>query len=160
MLEPTGIDDTPTGKETPQFTLTRTVDAPRATVWLLWTDPEELAYWLHPGGVSTPRDSISVDLRVGGRYRYAMVDDQSGEQHPMGGVYLEVSEPDRLVFTWGDPDGPVDGASVITVTPTERGSKTDVRLHGRGIARRPGGGGAYDGWGEALDVLVQRLATR
>ena len=144
----------------PQFIITRTVDAPRAAVWQLWTDPEELSYWFHPGGMSTPRDSISVDLRVGGRYRYTMVDDETGERHPIGGVYLDVSEPERLVFTWGDPGEQAAEAPVITVTLADRGEQTELSLHVRGLAGRPGARGAYDGWDEALSALVDRRATR
>ena len=159
MTTPTA-DHTPDGAATPQFTLTRLVDASRQTVWQLWTDPAELTHWFHPRGASTPLESISVDLRVGGRYRYTMIDDRSGGSVLSGGVYLEVSEPHRLAFTWGHPDDPIDDAPVVTVSFTEHGEQTEITVHVRGLARRPGSDTAYDGWDQTLDVLVDWLANR
>lgn len=70
-------------EQSQQFTVTRVVDAPRGVVWRLWTDPEELAHWFHPRGMRTPRESVEVDLREGGRYAYTMVfEDGTGEARP------------------------------------------------------------------------------
>ena len=65
---------------TPEFTITRTFNAPRELVWKAWTDKFELAHWFHPMGVTV--ESVSVDLRVGGRYRYTMVNESTGEEYP------------------------------------------------------------------------------
>ena len=156
---------TPTGDAAPEvtdagFTLTRVLDAPREEVWELWTAPGELTHWFHPGGATTRVESISVDLCVGGRYRYAMVDDRTGEATFVGGVYLEVQEPERLVFTWGHPDDAVDEVPVITVTLAGLGERTEIRLDVRGIAGPPGRDTAASGWAEALDLLADRLAAR
>lgn len=131
-----------------EFTITRILDAPRSLVWRAWTEEEELAHWLHPFGVST--DSISFDVRVGGHLAYTMTDEQTGQTFPTGGVFLEVQPMDRLAFTWGDPQEPVEPAPVITLTFTERGEQTELVLHLRGIAGEPGDGFVYDGWDEAL----------
>ena len=55
------------------FTITRIFDAPRAEIWRAWTDPDEAAAWWHPRGLETPRESVELDVRPGGRYRYTMV---------------------------------------------------------------------------------------
>lgn len=55
------------------FTITRIFDAPRAEIWRAWTDPDEAATWWHPRGVETPRDSVEIDARPGGTYRYTMI---------------------------------------------------------------------------------------
>jgi uncharacterized protein YndB with AHSA1/START domain len=60
------VDQTTT--EEKQFIITRVFDAPRDVIWRAWTDPDEAAHWWHPRGVRTPRDSVRVDLRVGGSY--------------------------------------------------------------------------------------------
>lgn len=57
---------------------------------------------------STPLETISFDVREGGRYRYTMVNIETGEEFPTGGVFLEVVPFERLVFTWGYPDAPID----------------------------------------------------
>ncbi|MGO1950181.1 MAG: SRPBCC family protein [Mycobacteriaceae bacterium] len=143
-----------TGK-TPEFTINRTFDAPRELVWRAWTEEKELAQWFRPMGVTT--ESVSVDLRVGGRYRYTMVNDETGEQHPTGGEYLEIVPVERLVMSWGEPEAAVGDAAVITLTFTERGDVTDMLFHLRGFDRRPGDANVYDGWDEALTNLATHL---
>lgn len=147
-------DTTPAGP--PEFSITRVFDAPRELVWRAWTEDAELAQWLHPFGVST--DSVSFDVRVGGRYRYTMTNDETGERFPTGGEYLEVAPVERLVFTWGDPDASVEEAPVITLTLIPRGEKTEMVFHLRGIAGTPGDGFVYDGWDEALTNIGRHLA--
>lgn len=141
--------------QVPEFSITRTLDAPRALVWKAWTDETELAQWLRPFGVST--DSVSFDVRVGGRYRYTMTNDETGEQFPTGGEFLEVLPQDRLVFTWGEPDSPVESAPVIALTFTPQGERTELILHLRGHHGQPGDGFVFDGWDEALTNLDRHL---
>lgn len=146
-----------TTAEAPQFSITRVFDAPRELVWAAWTEEAELAQWLHPMGVSV--GSVSFDVRVGGRYRYTMTNDETGEQFPTGGEYLEVSPIDRLVFTWGDPDAVVEGTPVITLTLTPHGGeRTELLFHLRGFEGKPGDGFVYDGWDEALTNFARHLA--
>lgn len=140
----------------PEFTITRVFDAPRETVWRAWTDESELAQWLRPFGVST--DSVTFDVRVGGRYAYTMTNTETGEKFPTGGEFLEVEPIDRLVFTWGEPGASIDVAPVITLTFTEIAGKTELALHLRGFAGKPGDGFVYDGWDEALINLGRHIA--
>ncbi|MBO9554734.1 SRPBCC domain-containing protein [Cellulomonas sp.] len=137
------------------FTITRVLDAPRSAVWKAWTDPDEMAHWYHPRGLTTPRDSVAVDLRVGGAYRYTMVapDDTT---YPTGGVYREVVEPERLVFTWGDPGG--QDAAVATVTLDDLGERTRMTFRLDGVDGAPGDGSYCDGWVSALEVLAEHVA--
>ncbi|GGA75077.1 activator of HSP90 ATPase [Pseudoclavibacter endophyticus] len=151
-MNTTGTTET----ETPEFTITRTFDAPRDLVWQAWTDEAEMAQWLHPFGVST--DGVSQDLAVGGRYRYTMTNTETGETFPTGGEYLEIEPKTRLVFTWGDPDAPAADAPVITLTFTELGAQTELVFHLSGIDGKPGDGWVYDGWDEALTNFGRHLA--
>ena len=142
---------------TPEFTITRTFNAPRELVWKAWTDKFELARWFHPMGVTA--ESVSVDLRVGGRYRYTMLNESTGEEYPTGGEYLAINPVEKLVFSWGHPDAPVEGTPVITLDLAERGDTTGMTFHLSGIAGVPGDGHVYDGWDEALTNLENALAT-
>ena len=142
--------------EMPEFSITRTFNAPRELVWLAWSEESELAHWLHPFGVST--DSVAFDVRVGGEYRYTITNDETGEKFPTGGRYLEVEPFDRLVFTWGEPGAPVEGTPLITLTFTEQGDATELLFHLRGYAGKPGDGFVYDGWDEALVNFGKHLA--
>ncbi|PWC05499.1 SRPBCC family protein [Agromyces badenianii] len=147
-----------TASATKQFTITRIFDAPRDVIWRAWTDPGEAAAWWHPAGVVTPRESVELDVRPGGRYRYTMIA-PDGSEYPTAGVYREVVEPERLVFTWGDPDDDDELAPLITVTLAALGERTEMTFHLVGIAGAPGDDNVYDGWASAFDVLDERLAS-
>lgn len=134
-----------------EFTVSRVVDAPRSVVWRLWTDPGELAHWFHPRGMRTLPESVTVDVREGGRYAYTMVLEDGTGASPTGGTYLEVVEPERLVFTWGVADA---DASVVAVTLAERGDRTEVSLTVRGVV----GPDVRDGWTSALANLAAHAA--
>ena len=55
-----------------QILITREFDAPRHLVYRAWTTPELVKRWWHAKrGTMTVAE---IDLRVGGRWRYAMVD--------------------------------------------------------------------------------------
>lgn len=146
-----------TSAMTPEFSITRTFEAPHKLVWRAWTEESELAQWLRPFGVST--DSVSFDVRVGGHYAYTMTNDETGEKFPTGGVFLEVEPIDRLVFTWGEPGAPVETAPVITLTFIAQGTdRTELVFHLRGYDGKPGDGFVYDGWDEALTNFGRHLA--
>ncbi|MBP2436807.1 SRPBCC family protein [Microbacterium amylolyticum] len=143
--------------KTPEFSITRTFDAPRELVWRAWTDESERAQWLRPFGVSA--ETVSFDARVGGRYAYTMTNDQTGATIPTGGVLLEIEPVERLVFTWGDPDTPPNDASVITITLTALSAdRTELVMHVRGFEGKPGDGFVYDGWATALTNFGRHLA--
>lgn len=54
--------------ESKGFALVRTFDATAEEIWEAWTDPDSAAQWWHPRGASTPRETVDIDARVGGRY--------------------------------------------------------------------------------------------
>jgi uncharacterized protein YndB with AHSA1/START domain len=149
-----------TATSTKQFTITRVFDAPRETIWRMWTDPDEAATWWHPRGLTTPRESVELDPPPGGRYAYTMVA-PDGSEYPTGGTYREITPPERLVFTWADPDDPDDIAPLITIDLAEhgeRGEQTLMTFHVRGIDAAPGDENVYDGWDSAFDLLDEHLA--
>ena len=86
-----------------EFTLSWTLDAPRAQVYRAWTDPDHLG-WYYNDHQPIPNEPIEVDLRVGGVWRQRMVIDDS-TTFVTGGIYREIVEDERLVFTWGATDG-------------------------------------------------------
>lgn len=148
---------------TPEFTIHRTIAAPRDRVWRGWTEREDLTQWLHPDGVWL--ESVSFDIRVGGDYGYTMINEETGEHYPTGGTFFEVEEPQRLVFTWGEPGATVDSAAVIAVTLREsqagegayQGSGTELEFHLRGFEGQPGDNFIYDGWAEAINNFERHL---
>jgi uncharacterized protein YndB with AHSA1/START domain len=58
---------------TPQLTLTRIVNAPRAEVYQAFADPDQFATWWGPIGNALPRDEIEFDVRPGGYWQWLEV---------------------------------------------------------------------------------------
>lgn len=81
--------------------LERVFDAPRHLVWKAFTDPDQVTQWFGPVGYSVPRESVDMDVRVGGHQRMTMVADDP--DYPPGGpsygVFDEVVENELLVAT-------------------------------------------------------------
>ena len=77
-----------------ELAVERHIDAPPAIVWRAWT--ERTAQWWAPQPWST--QIIALDLRAGGRMAMMMRGPDGGES-PAEGVFLEVTEHARIVFT-------------------------------------------------------------
>src|SRR5690242_2582983 len=79
-----------------ELVLTRIIDAPREKLFRAWTDPELLKQWFAPLPYTTPH--AEMDVRPGGSSLIVMRG-PDGNEFPNRGVYLEVVENERLVFT-------------------------------------------------------------
>ena len=119
-------------------------------MWRALTDPDAVAAWFWPPSFDTV---VSVDLRVGGRYRI----DGSAAGIAVSGEYLVVDAPHRLDFGW-QWDGEVERTSVSLLL---RGSAHNTVL----VVRHNGFADAetrdrHDlGWSDCLDRLPDWLAT-
>ena len=114
------------GTNVGEVTYTRTYDAPRDLVFRCMTEPEHLAHFWGPVGVTTPVENITIDLRPGGAFETIMVNDADGEEYPMKAVYVEIAPPERLVFM--EPD--VEGGMTTTITFSDvGGGRTEVVIH-------------------------------
>ena len=76
--------------------LTRVIDAPPEHVFRAWTDPELVKQWFTPPPYLTTH--AELDVRPGGSSLVVMRG-PDGVDMPNRGVYLEVVENRRLVFT-------------------------------------------------------------
>lgn len=141
---------------TPQFTITRTIDASRERIFTAWTDPDEATQWWGPRGVRTPRETMTLEPWVGGAWCWTMISDSDGTEYPCIGVVLEIEPPERLSFTWGNPGE--ESPPVVTLTLRDLGGSTELTLHVAGLAGEPGDDNVYDGWSEDVDMLVEHLA--
>jgi uncharacterized protein YndB with AHSA1/START domain len=139
-----------------EIQINRVFDAPRELVWRAWVDPAQLTRWYGPRGVSTPREGITVDLRPGGAWSALMINDETGEEYPSGGEYVEVAEPERLVFTWGDPADP-SSMTRCEVELAERGGKTEMSFRQTGLTDLHRRSGVHEGWSSALDKMTELL---
>src|SRR5579864_8498491 len=103
--------------------ITRNFDAPRELVFKLWTDPGHAMRWMGPRGFTATH--VATDPRPGGAWRVCLRRDENGEELWHGGVYREVVEPERLVFThaWDGEDGRPGHETLIAIAFAERQGK-------------------------------------
>jgi uncharacterized protein YndB with AHSA1/START domain len=145
--------------------LERVVDVPPELVWEAWTRPEHLKEWFvpHPWKLA----DCEVDLRPGGIFRTVM-ESPEGERFPGTGCYLEVVPGERLVWTVAllpgyrpasDPD--LNFTAIIEIRPEGEGTRyTATALHQSPEGRaRHEEMGFHEGWGTALDQLVEYART-
>ena len=84
--------------------VTRIFDAPLELVWKAWTEPKQVMRWWGPANYTSP--SCKLDLRVGGKYVFAMQapEDQGGQISYSSGVYQKIVPMQMLEFTQGLSD--------------------------------------------------------
>jgi uncharacterized protein YndB with AHSA1/START domain len=145
------MSEPPEGMTHREMTYTRIFDAPRELVWKAWTEPEQLARWWGPSGISTPVETIEVDLWPGGAFRLTMVSDADGSEFPTEMEFREVVEAERLVFGWEGQRGL--GAGQVTVTFRDLGDRTEVTSHYDGFATDEIAADSQVGWNQQLDKL-------
>lgn len=148
----------PTTAADARLVIERVLPAKRETVFHCWTDPRHLARWFGPTAEHcTPL--AEINLRVGGRYRIGMKEGPHGETHIVGGVYQEITPPEKLVFTWAWETGiqPPD-ETLVTIEFHELGDQTRlVLVHERfpQLKMRDRHG---EGWNGCLERLTRLLS--
>jgi uncharacterized protein (TIGR02246 family) len=135
--------------------ITRVFDAPRELVWKAWTDREQAVRWWGPRGFTLP--CYEIDIRPGGRWRVCMRA-PDGEAHWAHGVYKEIVENQRLVYTWAWEKGRQD-EKLVTVKFADLDGKTKVSFHLTGLATAEDRDAHREGWTETLDHLASYLRT-
>ncbi len=107
-----------------EIVIERVFDAPLEIVWKTWTTPELVKKWWGPEGFSAP--SIKIDLKVGGKYIYAM-------RGPKGSAW------DKVMYSAGiikELAGPTEGSKTAKIVATdyfsdEEGNKVDPKEYGQ-----------------------------
>jgi uncharacterized protein YndB with AHSA1/START domain len=106
-----------------EMVITRVINAPRVLVFEAWTKPEHIGNWWGPRGFTTT--THSMDVRPGGEWRFIM-HGPDGTDYKNRIVYLEVVEPERLVYNHFGEEGNEEEKFQTTVTFLERGATTEV----------------------------------
>ena len=157
----TPMPPSPTDKR--ELLLTRLIDAPPASVFRCWTEPELIVQWFTPPPWKTIH--AEIDLRAGGASLIVM-QGPDGTEMPNHGVYLEVVRHERLVFTdaysagWVPADKPFF-TGILTFA--DEGGKTRYTARARHWTVQDCDQhekmGFHEGWGIATDQLAA-LAAR
>ena len=140
-----------TRQETTQLLVTRTLPATREAVFRAWTQPALLERWFWPW-----RPSAKVDLRVGGSYEISAEHPAIGRLR-ISGRYIEVVEPERLVFTWNWDGEPGSSETIVTVTFHARDGATEVVVSHEGFPGSESRDQHEQGWSDVLARLVDAV---
>ncbi len=116
--------ETNESKEILTLSIKREFNASIEAVFQAWTSAEKVCRWFAPSSDFTVKVPL-MDAQAGGQYRIEMTN-PDGATYTAIGEYLEVSEPDKLVFTWGWDGG--DGGMLVTIDLAFRDGKTELVL--------------------------------
>lgn len=156
------MTDQPTSTSDRELVLTRLFDAPREKVFRAWTEPELLKQWFVPRPWTI--SAVELDVRPGGANRIVMRD-PDGKDYPNQGVYLEVVENEKLVFTdayteaWKPSEKPFftgiitfenEGGKTRYTARARHWTVEDRKVHEEM--------GFHEGWGQCADQLAELLA--
>ena len=134
----------------------RFINAPPARVYAAWTDPDQLKQWWGPEGVQTR--NFTADARVGGKYRWDLVN-QEGEEMSVFGEYRELIPGTKVVFTWkwDDDEAWENYTSVVSVEFSDRDGGTELRLTHVQLPSEESRDRHNQGWNSVLDRLEKFL---
>ena len=146
-----------------ELQLTRLIDAPPAKLFRAWTEAALLAQWFTPRPWTVAR--AETDPRPGGASLVVMRSPE-GAEFPQRGVYLEVVENERLVFTdaytsaWEPAEKPFVTV-ILSFEAIGKQTRYTARVRHWTVADREAHEkmGFYEGWGKATDQLAELVAT-
>ena len=144
---------TPSDRE---IAMTRVFDAPRRLVFYAITKPELMMRWFcgAPGWTLTVCES---DFRVGGSYRWVWRHESAMEMG-MGGKFLEIVLPERIVATEKYDQAWYPGEAVVTQTLVENGNKTTLILTVRYESKEARDGVLQTPAASGVEATYNRLA--
>ena len=130
----------------------RFINAPRARVYAAWTDPAQLKEWWGPETVRTR--NFAADVRVGGKYRWDLIN-QEDEEMSVFGEYRELVPEKKIVFTWKWDDDDVweNRNSVVTVELFDAAGGTELHLRHEQLPSTESRDRHNEGWNSVLDQL-------
>jgi uncharacterized protein YndB with AHSA1/START domain len=131
---------------------TRVFEAPREVVFRCMTEPEHLTHFWGPKGMSTPLEGITADARPGGVFETVMVNDADGSKYTMRAEYVEIVEPERLVWT-----EPGTGVTTTSTFVDLGGARTEIRIHQANVPEAFRGPEARAGFSTSLDRFAAYL---
>ena len=154
-----------TETQSKKLVIVREFNAPKELVWKAWTDEEHHKKWWGPESYTSPY--CKIDLRIGGKYLFCMLSPK-GKEYWTTGEYLEISAPDKLVYTdsFSDNEGNVltppqnefspelPDHVKVTVLLVQKNKKTIMTLIHEGIEEDELKQMAQRIWNEAFDKMA------
>ena len=141
-----------------EIVVPRLFDAPRELVFAAFTEREHVANWWVPSGTTIHE----YNGTPGGLWRYSMPGPE-GEQYSFRVRFIEIDQPARLVYEYGEDAADASEPVRTSVTFEEENGKTRVTLQllfATAAAREEAAQyGAAAGAQQALRSLADYLAT-
>jgi uncharacterized protein YndB with AHSA1/START domain len=134
-----------------KVSLHRVFTAAPDKVFKAFSDPDAMASWLPPYGFTCR--VISMDFKIGGKYKMSFTNFTTGNSHSFGGEYLEII-PDKLLKysdQFDDPNLPGQMITKIELRKVLVG--TELFAVQEGIPNSIPAEMCYLGWQESLDKL-------
>jgi uncharacterized protein YndB with AHSA1/START domain len=145
--------------KTEAFVISRVFAAPRDLVFKAWSTAEHMKRWFSPEHYYVPE--AEIDFRPGGVFAICLRS-EVGPDCWWKGKFIEVSPPDRLLFSSLVSFGGSAKVTVDTeVTFEDAGDGTRMTIRQEGVAHEEnftGREGAAEGWRTTLDKLEQEVA--
>ncbi len=149
-----------TGIKPEPLVISRAFPAPRERVFKAWSSAEHIKRWFSPEGYTVP--DAEIDFRPGGVCAICMRSPE-GQDFWSRGKYLEISPPERLVFTSGIAVGDEPKFTAHTTVTFEvdgAGTRMTVRqvyeVYDESFLFAVEG--APEGWRTTLDKLAREVA--
>lgn len=156
------MTDSPGSSKTYEVNISRYFDAPPELVYRAFTDPEQMSQWFGPLMFTVPLDTVTIEAKVGGRWRMTMVGKDNPEwRETVDATFTEVVENRLLVgyeTAQGFP-GLADGTRMtLSIEFIPEGDGTRLELT-QGPLPEAMLENASVGWNQALYKLDALLAT-
>jgi uncharacterized protein YndB with AHSA1/START domain len=134
----------------------RTFRAPREKLFQAWVDPKKMTEWFCHAKPNLIGKLVVMDVRPGGQYGFD-VTDAEGKVFKVRGEYLEIKEPEKLVFTWFWETEPAYGNTVVTLEFEDLGNKSELILTHERFANSDARDKHNNGWAFCLDSLQRNV---
>ncbi len=135
--------------------INKIIHAPIEKVFDAWLDPKMLSKFMR-GMPEMPESDVETDAREGGSFTIIM--HYRGEKIPHTGKYLEISRPDKLVFTWVSQYSVVDNSTVTLNFTKIDDNKTNVSLSHVKFIDEESRSGHEEGWSNILNKLNEVMS--
>lgn len=133
--------------------IVRRFAAPASAVFAAWTTPEQVRQWWTDS--DEPMVECTIDLRVGGAWRYVTGSNEHGEL-AWNGTYREIDPGHRLVYTEVFEGFP-DAEAVNTLTLVEADGITTVTINVAHKTRANRDGHIASGMEPGMQSVLDRL---
>ena len=143
--------------------LRRVFNAPIERVFDAWTKAEVLARWFGPVGFTVTASAI--DLRTSGEYIIA-IRSPEGVAIRHFGAYVEVTPPERLVFTWRLENQACGGSknqcaeTLVSIDFKSVGQSTEIQLTHEKLPSKAAYDGHEFGWNSTFDSFEDFVLTK